>query len=119
MTVLESPGGAEGDEPGNSGASLACGVLIPVKAFAEAKVRLASALDTASRAELARRMAEVVIAAAAPLPVAVVCDDPDVAEWARSRGAEVFWRPERGLNAAVADGVLPPIEKTAATSRAS
>jgi 2-phospho-L-lactate/phosphoenolpyruvate guanylyltransferase len=82
-----------------------CGVLVPVKSFAEAKVRLASALDTESRAALARQMAEVVLAAASPLPVAVVCDDPEVAEWARGRGAEVFWRPERGLNGAVADGV--------------
>jgi 2-phospho-L-lactate/phosphoenolpyruvate guanylyltransferase len=80
-------------------------VLVPVKSFAEAKVRLAPALDAESRAALARQMAEVVLAAACPLPVAVVCDDPDVAEWARARGAEVFWRPERGLNGAVADGV--------------
>jgi 2-phospho-L-lactate/phosphoenolpyruvate guanylyltransferase len=84
---------------------VSCGVLIPVKSFAEAKVRLAPALDTASRAALARQMAGVVIAAASPLPVAVVCDDLEVAEWARSKGAEVYWRPERGLNAAVADGV--------------
>lgn len=81
------------------------GVLIPVKSFTEAKVRLAPALDTTSRAILARQMAGVVIAAASPLPVAVVCDDDDVAEWATSVGAEVFWRPERGLNGAVADGV--------------
>jgi 2-phospho-L-lactate/phosphoenolpyruvate guanylyltransferase len=82
-----------------------CAVLVPVKSFAEAKVRLAPALDIESRAALARQMAGVVLAAAAPLPVAVVCDDPDVAEWAASQGAEVFWRPERGLNGAVADGV--------------
>lgn len=81
------------------------GVLVPVKSFAEAKVRLAPALDTESRAALARHMAAVVIAAAAPLPVAVVCDDEVVADWARSLGADVFWRPERGLNGAVADGV--------------
>lgn len=85
--------------------SARCGVLVPVKAFAEAKVRLAPALDPQSRATLAREMAGVVLAAAAPLPVAVVCDDPGVADWARIHGAEVFWRPERGLNGAVADGV--------------
>ena len=82
-----------------------CAVVVPVKSFAEAKVRLAPALDIDSRAALARQMAGVVVAAAAPLPVAVVCDDPDVAEWATSQGAEVFGRPERGLNGAVADGV--------------
>src|SRR5690606_36656798 len=82
-----------------------CAVLVPVKSFTEAKVRLAPALDVPSRAVLARQMAGVVVAAAAPLPVAVVCDDPEVAELARGEGAEVFWRPERGLNGAVADGV--------------
>lgn len=81
------------------------GVLVPVKSFTEAKVRLAPALDDRSRAALARGMARIVVAAAAPLPVAVVCDDAAVAEWARSVGAEVFWRPERGLNGAVSDGV--------------
>ena len=81
------------------------GVLVPVKSFTEAKVRLAPALDDRSRAALARGMARIVVAAAHPLPVAVVCDDQAVAEWARSVGAEVFWRPERGLNGAVADGV--------------
>jgi 2-phospho-L-lactate/phosphoenolpyruvate guanylyltransferase len=81
------------------------GVLVPVKSFTEAKVRLAAALDDRSRAALARGMARIVVAAAAPLPVAVVCDDAAVAEWARSVGAQVFWRPERGLNGAVADGV--------------
>ena len=85
--------------------SVQTGVLVPVKSFTEAKVRLAPALDDASRAALARHMAAVVVAAAGSLPVAVVCDDEVVADWARSVGAEVFWRPERGLNGAVADGV--------------
>jgi 2-phospho-L-lactate guanylyltransferase len=80
-------------------------VLLPVKAFSQAKARLASLLDPAARAELARELADRVVAAAAPLPVAVVCDDDDVAAWARARGAEVVWRPARGLNGAVEDGV--------------
>jgi 2-phospho-L-lactate guanylyltransferase len=88
-----------------------CAVLVPVKSFTEAKVRLATALDVPSRAVLARQMAATVLAAAAPLPVAVVCDDPEVAEWARGEGAEVFWRPERGLNGAVADGVARYAER--------
>lgn len=82
-----------------------CGVLVPVKSFTEAKVRLAPALGAEDRATLAREMAEVVLAAARPLPVAVVCDDEEVAAWARGQNAEVFWRPERGLNGAVLDGV--------------
>src|SRR5688572_587732 len=80
-------------------------VLVPVKSFAEAKVRLAPALPAAQRAELARSMAEHVLLAAQPLPVAVVCDDPEVAGWAVDAGAAVVWAPGRGLNGAVAAGV--------------
>jgi 2-phospho-L-lactate guanylyltransferase len=80
-------------------------VLVPVKAFREAKLRLADALPPASRIELARSMAEAVVAAARPLPVAVVCDDTEVAAWARSRGALIVWEPGRGLNGAVEQGV--------------
>ena len=80
-------------------------VLVPVKAFGAAKRRLAAILAPEDRAELARRMAQRVIAAAAPLPVHVVCDDDDVAEWAERAGTQVLWRPGHGLNGAVADGV--------------
>ena len=81
------------------------GVLVPVKAFAEAKVRLAEALAPASRIALARSMATGVVRAAGSLPVAVVCDDREVANWARSLGALVIWGPEQGLNRAVEHGV--------------
>lgn len=80
-------------------------VLLPVKSFREAKLRLAPALDPADRAELARAMATHVVASAAPLPTAVVCDDAEVADWARELGALVVWEPERGLNRAVEAGV--------------
>jgi 2-phospho-L-lactate guanylyltransferase len=80
-------------------------VLVPVKAFHKAKVRLAAALDEAERAELSRHMATTVVGAAAPLPVFVVCDDAAVASWAKSVGATVLWRPGHGLNGAVTDGV--------------
>ena len=80
-------------------------VLVPVKAFHRAKVRLAPALTAEARAELARTMAEGVLRAAGALPVAVVCDDDAVAAWAAGRGAEVVWAPGRGLNGAVAAGV--------------
>jgi 2-phospho-L-lactate guanylyltransferase len=80
-------------------------VLVPVKAFGEAKVRLAPALDAPARAALARRMAEQVMRAACGLPVAVVCDDPEVAAWAHDNGAYVIGEPGRGLNGAVARGV--------------
>jgi 2-phospho-L-lactate guanylyltransferase len=80
-------------------------VLIPVKDFSVAKLRLAPALAADRRAELARAMAERVVRAARDLPVAVVCDDRVVADWARDLGALVVWAPERGLNHAVQDGV--------------
>jgi 2-phospho-L-lactate guanylyltransferase len=80
-------------------------VLLPVKAFAEAKLRLAPALDPAARRMLARAMATHVLKAAGDLPVAVVCDDTEVASWARDHHALVVWEPERGLNRAVEAGV--------------
>jgi len=80
-------------------------VLVPVKAFGAAKARLAGHLTPDQRAHLARGMAELVLAAAAPLPVAVACDDEAVRDWATGLGAEVVWCPDRGLNGAVADGV--------------
>lgn len=80
-------------------------MLVPVKAFGEAKRRLSPALSGADRARLTRSLAAGVVAAAAPLPVAVVCDDREVAAWARALGALVIWEPGRGLNGAVAEGV--------------
>jgi len=80
-------------------------VLVPVKAFHLAKARLADVLDGPARASLARRMAEQVLAAAAPMPVTVACDDPEVADWARYLGAAVAWTPGLGLNGAVGAGV--------------
>ena len=79
--------------------------MVPVKAFDQAKVRLADALSPTERADLARHMAEIVLLAARPLPVVVVCDDEAVRAWAERSGAAVVWCPGRGLNGAVSDGV--------------
>lgn len=81
-------------------------VLIPVKAFSRAKLRLAPALSPERRHELARTMATRVLVSAAGLPVAVVCDDEEVAEWAGAHGALVMWEPGRGLNGAVHAGAV-------------
>ena len=70
-----------------------------------AKARLAGALSSQERRDLAREMASTVVRAAGDLPVHVVCDDEDVAHWARSIGAVVLWKPGHGLNGAVTDGV--------------
>ena len=80
-------------------------VLLPVKSFGEAKLRLAPALGPAGRKALARDMATHVLGCAGSLPVAVVCDDVEVAAWAREHHALVVWEPERGLNRAVEAGV--------------
>ena len=63
------------------------------------------AFSAPQRSALARAMADRVVGAAHPLPVAVVCDDTEVAGWARDRGALVVWEPGRGLNGAVEAGI--------------
>lgn len=90
---------------GTDGAVAVTAVLVPVKAFADAKVRLADVLAPAEREALARTMAEGVLRAAHPLPVTVVCDDEGVADWARAHDATVVWTPGQGLNGAVQAGV--------------
>jgi 2-phospho-L-lactate/phosphoenolpyruvate guanylyltransferase len=80
-------------------------VLVPVKAFANAKARLSSVLSGADRQRLAQWMAERVLAAAGELPTYVACDDDHVATWASSHGATVLWHPGVGLNVAVNDSV--------------
>lgn len=80
-------------------------VVIPVKAFHAAKLRLAPALSPAARAVLAREMATRVVRAAGSLPVTVVCDDPEVREWALGVGASAHWTPGLGLDGAVEAGV--------------
>jgi len=79
-------------------------VLIPVKAFGQAKRRLADVLDAAARADLARSMATTVVRAAGSLPVVVVCDDDEVREWGEALGVEVLWAAGLGLNGAVNAG---------------
>ncbi len=80
-------------------------VVVPIKAFGAAKVRLSPALDPATRAELARAMATRVLRAAGPLPTLVVCDDEEVRAWTERQGAEALWTAGLGLNGAVEAGV--------------
>jgi len=80
-------------------------VLVPVKSFRSAKLRLAPVLNAGERETLARDLASKVLAAAAPSPVLVVCDDKDVATWALAHQARVAWTPGLGLSAAVMAGV--------------
>jgi 2-phospho-L-lactate/phosphoenolpyruvate guanylyltransferase len=80
-------------------------VLVPVKAFAQAKQRLAGVLEPDARRALAVAMAETVLRAAGALRTAVVCDDDEVRTWAADRGAEAIWTPGLGLNGAVEAGI--------------
>jgi 2-phospho-L-lactate guanylyltransferase len=80
-------------------------VLVPVKAFDKAKLRLAGALDSSQRRALARELATRTLGAAGDLPVFVACDDRTVADWAATLGAEVLWTPGLGLSGAVKSGV--------------
>jgi len=86
-------------------------VLVPIKAFAAAKGRLAAALGDGERAALARAMAVQVLRAAEPLPVTVVTDDDEVAALAAAHGAEVLADPGGGLDAAVEAGVAHLAER--------
>jgi 2-phospho-L-lactate guanylyltransferase len=83
------------------GAPPEAAVVVPVKAFSEAKMRLATVLGPHQRAVLAREMAEHVVIAAQPLPVIVLCYDAEVSAWARNMGARVLSAPGKGLNGAV------------------
>lgn len=85
--------------------SVQAAVVVPVKAFHAAKLRLAPALEPHRRSELARQMATAVLRAAGNLPVVVVCDDDEVRRWALDLGARVHWTPGLGLDGAVAAGV--------------
>lgn len=85
-----------------SGAHL-CGAVIPIRAFALGKARLAAALDGAERAALGRRWAETVVHAASPMPVVVVSSDPDVRAWATALGCAALDDPGT-LDAAASAG---------------
>lgn len=80
-------------------------MLVPVKAFSDAKARLAAVLGDAERERLARWTATRVLAAAGELPTYVACDDEQVATWAGEHGAAILWHPGVGLNAAVNNSV--------------
>lgn len=80
-------------------------VLIPVKDFELAKGRLAPQLPAGERAKLARSMAARVVQAAGHMPALVVCNDDEVADWARSVGAHPLRIEVRGLNGALTAAV--------------
>lgn len=58
------------------------GIVVPIRAFALGKARLAEYLDPAERAALGRRLAEQVVGAGAGYEVIVVSSDEEVRRWA-------------------------------------
>jgi 2-phospho-L-lactate guanylyltransferase len=78
-------------------------VVIPIRAFALGKARLADELGLLERADLGRRLAERVATAASPYPTVVVSSDGTVRAWAATRGLAVVDDP-RSLDAAAAAG---------------
>jgi len=93
-----TPGGA-GVSPGTAAA-----VVIPIRSFEAGKSRLGARLDPARRADLLRAMAENVVAAAGPMPVAVVSGAGEVRRWAAALGLTVLDDPG-SLNLAAAAGL--------------
>jgi len=80
------------------------GVVVPIRSFAGAKLRLADHLDEEHRAEFLRESATRVVDAASPLPVFVVTGAPEVRTWAVALGVDVVDDPGRGLDAAADAG---------------
>ena len=80
-------------------------VVIPIKAFEQAKDRLSSVLSAEQRILLARSTALGVLESVRGASVFVVCDNPEVSQWATSHGASVVSQSGAGLNAAVKEGI--------------
>jgi 2-phospho-L-lactate guanylyltransferase len=79
------------------------GIVVPLRSFTMAKARLADVLSEAERETLARSMAERVVRAAAPRPVAVVTSAPEVVAFAGEHGCTVLADPG-SLDGAAATG---------------
>ena len=80
-------------------------VVLPIKGFSDAKGRLEPVLSAENRASLAAFTAGGVLEATEGIDTFVVCDNDEVAQWARERGAMVVRQHKVGLNGAVANGV--------------
>jgi 2-phospho-L-lactate/phosphoenolpyruvate guanylyltransferase len=86
-------------------ATARAGVVVPIRAFAGGQARLVDAIDAAARADLGRELAARVLAAAAPFPVVVVTDAPEVREWAADAGATAVISDPGGLDASARAGL--------------
>jgi 2-phospho-L-lactate guanylyltransferase len=80
-------------------------LVIPVRAFDDAKSRLAEVLSPRERRDLASACARRVIGSIPGADVFVVCDDDEVARFAQDLGASAIRVDVDGLNAALTAGV--------------
>lgn len=80
-------------------------MVVPIKAFVDAKGRLAERFAPHERRAVAVAMAERLLEAAAGLEVLVVADDAEVARWAGATGATVVDPGGPGLDRAARAGV--------------
>ena len=101
------PATAPSDMPSDllTDSSASTAVVVPIRCFSGALSRLSGVLDDNRRAELMRRMAARVVAAAAPYPTFVATDDAAVSAWACYVGASPMPVGQPGLSAAAAIAV--------------
>ena len=85
-------------------------LVIPVRAFDDAKSRLSGVLSARDRRELAIECARRVIGSIPGADVFVVCDDDEVAEFARHLSATAVRVDVEGLNAALTAGMPRVLE---------
>jgi len=76
--------------------------VVPIRAFALGKARLAAELEPVERAALGRRLADQVVTAAAGLLTVIVSSDHDVRAWCAARGLSIVDDPGSLDGAAVA-----------------
>lgn len=86
-----------------TGRAASAAVVIPIRAFAGGKRRLAGLLPPTTRSDLLALLAGRVADAAAGFPTAVVSSAPEVVAWAMQRGLATLADPG-SLNAAAAAG---------------
>lgn len=80
-------------------------LVVPIRRFDDAKSRLAGVLSPADRRELAVSCARGVVRSIPHADVFVVCDDEEVAAFARESGATAVMVDAAGLNASLTAGL--------------
>jgi len=80
-------------------------LIVPVRGFDDAKSRLSSVLNPTQRRALAQNCARAVLTRSASCSRFVVCDNEEVAQWARSCDATPIRVTSRGLNDSLTESI--------------